>query len=242
MSTSSHPLMRFMASRLFTVLAVGAMALGAFMLLQPTVASMLHERKQVHEITVYDEAVAELDAAGIEATYDKASAYNASLPSHAALYTLSPEEQAAYEAALDPAETGVMGHISIPALELTLPIYHGTSDAEMLKGACHVEGTALPLGETSTHAAITAHRGEPGASYFKDLDRLAQGDTFSVTVLDRVSTYEVDRIVVVEPQDFAELDRIKGESLCTLITCTPYGVNSHRLLVRGRLVETRPVG
>jgi len=233
---------RIVGSRLFTLLAVGAMAIGAFMLLQPTVMTAFHTHGQSKELTVYDEAVARMDEVDRKAVYDAAVAYNDALPNNAARFSMTAEDEKTYREVLDPAENGVMGSLTIPTLKLTLPIYHTTSDEDMLKGACHVEGTALPIGESSTHAAITAHRGEPGASYFKDLDRVVEGDTFSVSVLGTVATYEVDRVVVVEPDDLGALDREKGKAYCTLITCTPYGVNSHRLLVRGHVVDVKTAG
>lgn len=219
---------------ILTPLAILLIAGGVFLLTFPTMASLVHAQGQQGEIARYDQKVAQMGEDEIQKAYDEAVSYNDHYSRSAVLYDLPAEERSIYQAALDPAGTGVMGYVRIPSLGLELPIYHGTSDVVMRKGACHVEGTALPVGEPSTHAAVTAHRGEPGASYFKDLDRLAEGDTFSITVLDRTAIYEVDRIVVVEPDDVGNLGCEEGVALCTLITCTPYGVNSHRLLVRGR--------
>lgn len=236
MPSTQHPAKRLPPARILTLLAVAAIAVGVFLMAYPTATALVHARSQSGAIADYDQSVAQMQPSEIQAAFDEAVAYNDGLADNAARYDLSTEERTAYQKALDPAESGVMGYVDIPSLELTLPIYHGTSDEEMQKGACHVEGTALPVGQPSTHAAVTAHRGEPGASYFKDLDRLAEGDTFSVTVLGQTTTYEVDRIIVVLPDDVGSLGREEGVAYCTLITCTPYGVNSHRLLVRGHSV------
>ena len=236
MDGTRHLAKRASLARFLTPLAVAAIAIGAFIIAFPTAKAMVHAQRQSGEIAAYDQCVAQMEPAAIREAFDEAISYNDSLVDNAARYNLSAEERAAYQAALDPVETGVMGYVSIPSLELTLPIYHGTSDKEMQKGARHVEGTALPVGQPSTHAAVTAHRGEPGASYFKDLDQLVEGDTFSITVLDQTATYRVDRIIVVEPDDVGSLGCEEDIAYCTLITCTPYGVNSHRLLVRGHCV------
>ena len=238
MAISSHAPVRTFVMRLFVLLAVGSVVGGIVILLTPTALTLFHHYEQAGEIATYNEAVAQMDDSAIQAAIDKAAAFNASLPSNTVLFTMEGEDAVAYNESLDPAGTGVMGYVRIPKLDLSLPIYHGTSSAMMLKGACHVEGTALPTGEPSTHAAITAHRGEPGASYFKDLDQLTDEDTFEVTVLNTTTVYQVDQIVVVEPDDLKALESEQGTAFCTLITCTPYQVNSHRLLVRGRCVDT----
>lgn len=151
--------------------------------------------------------------------------------------SVDDELHAAYGGLLNPSGNGVMGSITIDRLNLTVPLYHDDTEENMLYGAAHLEGTSLPIGGPSTHAAAWAHRGEPGASYFKDLDQVVEGDRFSVTAYGKTLTYEVDKISVVEPGDRTQLDVVEGEDLFTLITCTPYGVNSHRLLVRGHRVD-----
>ena len=241
-SASRHTTSRSPVSRLFTFLAVGAIVVGVVLVLQPTVMNALHAQGQSKELASYDDAVSQMDDETLAAALEEAEAYNDHLPSQAVLFEMSSKERSVYQQILDPAKTGVMGSLTIPVLDLTLPIYHGTSDENMLKGACHVEGTALPVGEPSTHAGITAHRGEPGASYFRYLDQVAVGDTFSVSVLGKVATYEVDRITVVEPDDLGALASEEGMAYCTLITCTPYEINSHRLLVRGHVVDVQPAG
>ena len=142
-----------------------------------------------------------------------------------------------YHQTLNISGNGIMGYISIPKLGVELPLYHGIS-AEVLNVACgHMEGSSLPIGGESTHAVLSAHRGLPHARLFTDLDKLEIGDTFQITVLNRTVTYQVDQIKVVRPDNAEYIQIVEGEDLCTLLTCTPYGVNSHRLLVRGTRIE-----
>lgn len=138
--------------------------------------------------------------------------------------------------------SGVMGYVEIPGIDVSLPIYHGTSEEVLQVAVGHIEGSSLPVGGESTHCVISGHRGLPSARLFTDLDQLAEGDIFTLRVLDETLTYEVDQIHVVEPDDITLLEIVEGEDLCTLVTCTPYGVNSHRLLVRGHRVENREDG
>ena len=150
---------------------------------------------------------------------------------------ITPEEDRNYLAQLSFSADGVMGFISIPRISVSLPIYHTTSEAVLQKGVGHLQGSALPVGGESTHCVLSAHRGLPSAALFTDLNLLGPGDHFYLHVLDRVLAYEVDQVLEVEPSDTANLDVIPGADLVTLVTCTPYGVNTHRLLVRGHRVE-----
>jgi sortase A len=147
------------------------------------------------------------------------------------------DQVSGYEDILNVAGTGIMGYIEIPKIEVSLPVYHGTSESVLQMAVGHLEGTCLPVGGESTHSVLSAHRGLPSARLFTDLNKLEVGDVFMVTVLDRLLTYEVDQIMIVEPQDVKPLGVREGEDLCTLLTCTPYGINTHRLLVRGHRIE-----
>ena len=163
--------------------------------------------------------------------------YNTRLAQKPTHWRLSKEEIADYDSQLDVAGMGIMAYVEIPKLGCTLPVYHGTG-AEVLQIAVgHLEGSSLPVGGKSTHCVLSGHRGLPSAKLFSNLDQMAEGDTFSVRTLDKVLTYEVDEISIVLPADTAKLQIVAGEDLCTLMTCTPYGVNTHRLLVRGHRVD-----
>ena len=153
-------------------------------------------------------------------------------------FFLTEEQQAQYESLLDISGTGIMGYIEIPSINVSLPIYHGTSDSVLQIAVGHLDWTSLPVGGESTHCVLSGHRGLPSAKLFTNLDQIVEGDTFIIRVLDEVLTYEVDRILIVEPEDVTALQIESGKDLCTLVTCTPYGINSHRLLVRGHRVET----
>ena len=152
-------------------------------------------------------------------------------------YTLTDEQRAEYESLLDVSGTGIMGYVEIPCIACSLPIYHGTDDAALQIAIGHLEWTSLPTGGANTHCVISGHRGLPSAKLFTDLDRLEEGDVFMLCVLDEVLTYQVDQILIVEPQDTTALQIVPGEDYCTLVTCTPYGINTHRLLVRGHRIE-----
>ena len=152
---------------------------------------------------------------------------------------LSEEEKEAYDALLDISGTGVMGYIEIPTVNISLPVYHGTEDAVLQIAVGHLEWSSLPVGGESTHCVLSGHRGLPSAKLFTNLDKLVAGDKFIMRVLDEVLTYEVDQILIVEPTDVSTLIIEAGKDLCTLVTCTPYGINSHRLLVRGHRIENQ---
>ena len=154
-------------------------------------------------------------------------------------YVLSEEQKNVYDQILDIGGTGIMGYIEIPVIGVTLPIYHGTSEGVLQIAVGHLEWTSLPVGGESSHSVVSGHRGLPSARLFTDLDELVVGDVFIFRVLDEILTYEVDQILIVDPDETSELKIKQGEDLCTLVTCTPYGVNSHRLLVRGHRVENQ---
>lgn len=213
------------------------MVVGVLILVYPSVKGWFNAQNQENDYAAYEQAVNnDLSREAVAQIRERAVVYNENLAPLSKGYVMTEEDAKEYAEELDPAGNGVMGYVSIPKIEIEIPIYHGSSDEIMRMGAGHIEGTSLPVGGPSTHAAITAHRGEPGSDYFLHLDKLVEGDTFTVTVLGETLTYEVDKISVVDPDDVSELGIVKGEDLFTLLTCTPVTLNTHRLLVRGHRV------
>lgn len=220
----------FLINSLILLLFLG----GLGVLLYPTVSNMINERNQSKVITRYEESIdlmaEEERAAALQAAHD----YNANLHSLVAQQdSESIEASALYNETLNIGGSGVMGSLSIDKIRVNLPIYHGTSEEVLQVAVGHLPATSLPVGGESTHAVLSAHTGLPSAKLFTDLDQLEEGDVFTITVLNEMLVYEVDQILVVEPEDTAELRAVEGEDYVTLVTCTPYGINSHRLLVRG---------
>jgi sortase A len=167
----------------------------------------------------------------------EARTYNEELAERGINWTLSEEEKAAYEEQLDVGGNGIMGYIKIQKIDVTLPIYHGTEESVLQTSIGHLEESSLPVGGESSHSMLSGHRGLPSARLFTDLDKLVEGDTFTMTILNETFTYEVDHIWIVEPTDLSHLTIEDGKDYCTLITCTPYGINTHRLLVRGHRID-----
>lgn len=210
---------------------------GLSLLLYPTVSDYWNSLHQTQVVTGYAQQVAGMGNAEYEKLWAEAVSYNEQLLEKADRYHLTDEELEEYEALLRVENTDVIGYIKIPAIDCTLPIYHGTDEAVLQVGVGHIEGTSLPVGGESTHCVLSGHRGLPSARLFTDLDELKVGDTFMLCILDETLTYAVDQIRIVEPSELDELEIREGEDLCTLVTCTPYGVNTHRLLVRGHRIE-----
>lgn len=219
---------------LFLVLMLFA---GLSLLLYPTVSNYWNSLHQSRAIAAYVEQVTQIDNETFDQLREQARAYNRTLVGKAYRYDMTRQEREEYLGLLNVSENGIIGYIEIPGIHCELPIYHGT-DADALQiGVGHIEGSSLPVGGESTHCAISGHRGLPSAKLFSDLDKLTVGDRFSLRVLDDTLTYEVDQIHTVLPGEMDELEIVEGEDYCTLVTCTPYGVNTHRLLVRGHRVE-----
>ncbi len=189
-------------------------------------------------IVNYAEEVAELDPDVKEKLWDEAVSFNKRILKRDNRYFLSEEDKEDYYNMLNISDNGIMGYIEIPDINCYLPVYHGTDESILQIAIGHIGWTSLPVGGKSTHCVLSGHRGLPSAKLFSDLDRLREGDIFTLHVLDEVLTYEVDRILIVEPKDTVALQIVEGRDYCTLVTCTPYGVNSHRLLVRGHRVKT----
>ena len=218
-----------------TIILILVFFVGLSVMLYPTLSDYVNQLHQSRAVATYAEDVDNLTDADYSAYFDAADAFNAQVAANEnALYR--PDQLTGYNETLDITGTGIMGYITISKIGVELPIYHGTSDAVLQVAAGHLEGTSLPVGGESTHAVISAHRGLPSAKLFTHLDRLEVGDTFTITVLDRELTYEVDKISIVLPTEVDELKVVDGKDYVTLMTCTPYGINTHRLLVRGHRV------
>jgi len=220
------------------VLLVLVLLAGLSLMLYPTVADLWNSMHQSRAIATYTESVKTMDNSLYEQALVEARAYNESLLNDRLRYYPDVAAMMRYEAVLDVTGSGVMGYIEIPKIKVMLPVYHGTSDGVLQVAVGHIAGSSLPVGGESTHCILSGHRGLPSATLFTNLDQMKLGDTFMLHVLGETLTYEVDEILVVEPEEVTALQIVEGADLCTLVTCTPYGVNSHRLLVRGRRIET----
>ena len=232
--------MKKKGNHLITILLVLIFLLGLSLLLYPAVSDYWNSKHQTRAIAVYSEEVSGLGEGQYQALWEAAAAYNASLLERDNAYLLTEEQKAAYEQLLNVSGLGIMGYIEIPSIDCSLPIYHGTEESVLQIAIGHLEWTSLPVGGESTHCVLSGHRGLPSAKLFTNLDKLQEGDVFLLRVLDEVLTYEVDQILIVEPQETGALRIVEGEDLCTLVTCTPYGINTHRLLVRGHRIENAP--
>ena len=219
-----------------TLLLVLILLVGLSLLLYPSVSDYWNSLHQTRAIAAYAEEVANLDNDAYDQLWQDAASYNQSLLTRSNTYLLSDEQKAEYARLLDVSGLGIMGYIEIPEIDVSLPIYHGTGESVLQIAVGHLEWSSLPVGGESTHCVLSGHRGLPSAKLFTNLDKLREGDTFMLRVLDEVLTYEVDQILIVEPQETAALQIEEGKDYCTLVTCTPYGVNSHRLLVTGQRI------
>ena len=210
---------------------------GLSLLLYPTFSDYWNSFHSSQAISTYAENVANLDEKKYDELWSAAWAYNQSLLDRSSEFTLSEEQYAEYLELLNVSGLGIMGYIEIPEISVSLPIYHGTDESVLQIAVGHLEWSSLPVGGESSHCVLSGHRALPSAKLFTDLDKLREGDIFMLRVLDEVLTYEVDKISIVEPSQVSALQVIEGEDLCTLVTCTPYGINTHRLLVRGHRIE-----
>jgi len=219
-----------------TVIIVLILLVGVGIMVYPTFSDWWNSFHQSRVIANYATAVDEMDQEAIDALLKEAEEYNKRLLKKGNRYVVDEEELDEYNSILDPSGTGVMGYIEIGSIGVNLPIYHGTSESVLQIAIGHIEGTSLPVGGESTHSALSGHRGLPSAKLFSDLDKVKEGDMFTVTVLNKTITYQVDQIEIVLPEDTSLLNITAGEDYCTLITCTPYGINTHRMMVRGKRV------
>ena len=226
-----------MKKRSSTILLLLVFLVGLSLLLYPTFSDWWNSLHQSQAVASYAQQVADMDDTTYDEMWDKAWDYNQSLLGRSNQFALTDTQGAQYDQMLNLGSNSVMGYVEIPKINTTLPIYHGTDEAVLQVAVGHLEWTSLPVGGESSHCVISGHRGLPSAKLFTNLDKLQTGDTFQLCVLDEVLTYEVDQIRIVEPHVLDDLVIEEGEDLCTLVTCTPYGINSHRLLVRGHRVE-----
>ena len=226
-----------MKRKLSTMLLILVFFAGLSLLLYPSLSDYWNSFHASQAVATYSEEVRNLHADKYDRLIGEAREYNAALPGRYKAFFLSESDRSTYNALLDVNGTGVMGYIEIPTIQISLPIYHGTEDEVLQIAVGHLDWSSLPVGGEGTHCVLSGHRGLPSAKLFTNLDKLVAGDKFVIRVLDEVMTYEVDQILIVEPNDLSALAIEKGKDLCTLVTCTPYGVNSHRLLVRGHRVE-----
>jgi len=210
---------------------------GLSLLLYPSVSDYWNSFTQSKAIAGYVEEVANLDQKDYSQLWESANAHNRALNERENRYLLDEEQAAAYRGLLNISGNGIMGHVEIPEIGCALPIYHGIDDAVLQIAIGHLDWTSLPVGGESTHCVISGHRGLPSAKLFTDLDEMVVGDVFVLNILDEVLTYEVDQIKIVLPHETDDLLITEGKDYCTLVTCTPYGINSHRMLVRGTRID-----
>lgn len=225
-----------MKSRKSTIILLIIFFIGLSVLLYPSLSSYWNSRTQSEAIVDYESMLAQYKPEDYAALFEAADDYNRRLRT-LENPLLEYGQLTDYAEILDISNTGMMGYITIPKIGQELPVYHGTSDGVLSVAVGHLEGTSLPVGGESTHSVVSAHRGLPTAVLFTHLDRMEVGDTFDLTILDRTLTYEVDAIHIVEPDDTGLIRITEGKDYCTLVTCTPYGINTQRLLVRGHQVD-----
>ena len=223
------------------VMLVFVFIIGLSVMLYPPISSYWNSKVQSRAVASYGNAVKSLTEEEKDTMLKKADTYNKKLKDVNRPF-LNYAEAGDYNSILDISGTGIMGYVTIEKLGVELPIYHGTSEGVLQVAAGHLEGSSLPVGGEGTHSVLSAHRGLPSARLFTNLDKMEAGDTFTVTVLDRKLTYQVDQIKIVEPQEINDLTIEEGKDYCTLMTCTPYGINSHRLLVRGERISQEESG
>lgn len=220
-----------------TILLLLVLIIGLSLLLYPSLSDYWNSFRQSKAIASYVEAVANLDDETYQKMLQEARDYNQRLYHNNDRWHMTPEEEEEYKKILDVSGTGILGYIEISKINVQLPLYHGVDDTILQVAVGHFPGSSFPVGGANTHSVLSGHRGLPSAKLFTNLDKMIEGDTFVIRVLDETFTYEVDKISIVLPDDVSELAFVPGADLCTLVTCTPYGVNSHRLLVRGHRVE-----
>ena len=226
-----------MRSRKSTVILLILFFIGLSLLLYPSVSNYWNSKTQSEAIIDYESMLAAYKPEDYSAIFEAADQYNRELEHLSVPLRDYPQIEERYWKTLDISGTGMMGYLTIPKINQELPIYHGTSEAVLSTSVGHFQGSSLPVGGDSTHSVVSAHRGLPTAILFTHLDRMELGDTFTFTILDRVLTYEVDQIRIVEPNDASLIQIEPMKDYCTLLTCTPYGINTHRLLVRAHQVD-----
>ena len=226
-----------MQSKKSTLILLACFFIGLSVLLYPSISSYWNSKTQTQAIVDYEGMLARIKAEDYTQYFEQADAYNAKLAVLDKPF-VDYDKVDGYWEALNISGTGMMGYITVPKINQELPLYHGTSEGVLAVAVGHFQGSSLPVGGANTHSVVSAHRGLPSAVLFTYLDRMEVGDTFHFTILDRVITYEVDQVRIVDPDDLSLIRIEEGDDYCTLVTCTPYGINSHRLLVRGHRLDT----
>ena len=230
-----------MKKKATTVILILVFFLGLSLLLYPSISDWYNSYHQSRVVVSFAEAVSRVNDEEYREMMDAAQDYNRRLAIEDRLgERLTAEQLDDYESQLDVTGTGIMGYIEIHKIRCILPIYHGIDDGVLQIAIGHIPWSSLPIGGAGSHSVLSGHRGLPSARLFTDIDKLDEGDTFIIRTMNKVLTYEVDQIRIVQPNETYDLRIIPGEDLCTLVTCTPYGVNTHRLLVRGHRVENKP--
>ena len=225
-----------MKKHLLTIIIIGMFIIGFSVLLYPAISQYINAKHASKVIADYNDTVSSVQDDTLEKMLAEAADYNNRLyKTDSSLY--EPELVEGYEETLDITGSGVMGYIDIDKLDVELPLFHGVSKEVLQIGVGHLEGTSLPVGGESTHCVLSGHRGLPSAKLFTNLNKLEVGDRFTITIFNKVLTYEVDQIKIVRPSETDDLQIVRGKDYCTLMTCTPYGINTHRLLVRGARVD-----
>ena len=228
-----------MRKHISTIILCITFITGLSLLLYPTVSNYWNSQHQTQAVVDYTERIEKMDDSDKLYEIGRAVDYNSLLVDNGRRFSPGKEEKEFYNSVLSVDDNGMMGYITIPELRLKLAIYHGVDESVLQVGIGHIEGSSLPVGGESTHCVLSGHRGLPSAKLFTDIDKLELGDVFMLHVYDEVLTYEVDQILIVEPEDYSALAIEEGEDYCTLITYTPYGINTHRLLVRGHRIENK---
>lgn len=220
-----------------TLILLLILLIGAGLIAYPSFANWWNSFHQSRAVASYAETAANMNTEEYERIISKSQAYNRKLSRSGILWTLDEDEEKEYKEQLDIGTSGIMGYIDIPKIDVMLPIYHGIDESILQVAVGHIPGTSLPVGGKGSHCVVSGHRGLPSARLFTDIDKLVGGDSFTITVLNKTLTYEVDQIRTVLPTDLSDLQIEKGKDYVTLVTCTPYGINTHRLLVRGHRIE-----
>lgn len=230
-------LLDWFRQRAVSIILIGVMLIGFGLIAYPSFSDYWNSFHQSRAVQSYAEHVANMNREEYKQLIEEARVYNENLAKEGIQWNMSEEQQAEYNRVLNVGSEGIMGYITIQKINVLLPIYHGTGEKVLQTSIGHLEQSSLPVGGENTHTMLSGHRGLPSARLFTDLDKLREGDTFTLAVLNETLTYEVDHVWIVEPEDFSHLRIEPGKDLCTLITCTPYGVNSHRLLVQAHRIE-----
>ena len=227
---------KWLKKHFLTMIIMIVMLVGIGLLLYPSVANYWNQFHQTRAIMAYNDTVSSLSTEDYEKILNDAKEYNKKLGETGIVWKMSKAQKAEYEKQLAVDSSGIMGYVSVPKFHIKLPVYHGTNESVLQIAIGHLEQTSLPVGGESSHCEVSGHRGLPSARLFTDIDKIKEGDTWTMNVLNETLTYECDQIRIVEPEDLSNLQIAKGKDYCTLITCTPYGVNTHRLLVRGHRI------